>query len=110
MSTIGNGLVTSAGASHSTYIGPRITVPHGPSKRSAPVQKNPRREVTGGLALSSCGEGIGGLLVVVVCDLLEPLGLAHRDREVQQEGVGRAAVPVALAGRDVGDVAGLEHR
>ena len=31
-----------------------------------------------------------------------------RDGEVQQVGVGRAAVPVALARRDVGDVAGLE--
>ena len=52
MSTIGYGWVTSTGSSHSTYMGPRTTVPYWLWTRSMPVQKKPRREVTGS------GEGI----------------------------------------------------
>src|SRR3954447_18208924 len=67
-----------------------------------PVQKKPRREVTGS------GEDTDDLLVLVVGDRLEPIGRAHRDGQVQEIGGGRAAVPVALARGDVGDVARLE--
>src|SRR5919201_663700 len=108
MSTIGYGLVTSGGASHSTYMGARTTVPHGPSTRSAPTQKKPRREVTG--SPNGSNEGTNRLLVVVVGDRLEPFGRPDGDREVQQERIRRAAVPMALPGRDMGHVAGLEQR
>ena len=37
-----------AGASHSTYIGPRATVPNGPLTGSVPIQNDPRRELVSG--------------------------------------------------------------